>query len=137
MSETAGLSYSHLSRIENDSTLPGPKTIAKLVDVLGGDVKRMLEMAECLPEIILERIQGHGEPSPARLHRTAGSDNRGADREQVAALLEFARSAGLGEEAAAELASATAALAQLPAHQRRSIALMIHSISQEGNERPG
>lgn len=137
LSEETGLSYSHLSRIENDSTLPGPKTITKLVKVLGGDLRRMLEMAECLPKMILERIQSHEEASAARLHRTAGPDNQGAHRETVAALVEFTRRAGLEEDEATELVSAMAALVHLPAHQRSSIARMIQAVSQEGNERPG
>ncbi len=137
LSEQTGLSYSHLSRIENDSTLPGPRTVATLAEALGGDLKLMLEMANCLPRVILERIQAQGEPvGPTKLHRTAGS---GGDRQHEAddTLLKLAFSAGLEGQEAAELASAMAVLVCLPGHQRLSIARMIQSLAQEGNGRQG
>lgn len=124
LSEETGLSYSHLSRIENDSTLPGPETITKLVAVLGGDLRRMLEMAKCLPRMILERIQAQGEPARSTLRRTAGVGG-GAGRDITRALLEFASKAGLEREEAEEVALAMAALCSLPAHQRIHIAQMI------------
>ncbi len=137
LSEQTGLSYSHLSRIENDSTLPGPETITKLVEILGGDLRRMLEMAKCLPKMILERIQAQGEPAGrGTLHRTAGAGG-GTGRNTVPALLEFATDAGLEREEAEEVASAMAALCSLPAHQRLHIAQMILGFAQEGNAQSG
>ena len=137
LSEETGLSYSHLSRIENDSTLPGPETITKLVEVLGGDLRRMLELAKCLPKMILERIQAQGEPATrAKLHRTAGASG-GTGRDTAPALLNFATDAGLEREEAEEVASAMAALCSLPAHQRLHIAQMILGFAQEGNAQSG
>ncbi len=137
VAEETDISYSHLSRIENDSTLPGPRTVATLAEALGGDLRLMLEMADCLPRVILERIHAQGDPvGPTRLHRTAGS---GGERQQEAddTLLNLARSAGLDGQEAAELASALAVLVRLPGHQRLSIARMIQSLAQEGNGRQG
>ena len=137
LSEETGLSYSHLSRIENDSTLPGPETITKLVEVLGGDLRQMLAMAKCLPKMILERIQAQGEPATrATLHRTAGA-GRGTGRDTIPALLEFATDAGLDRGEAEEVASAMAALCSLPPHQRLLIAQMILGFAQEGNAQSG
>jgi len=51
----AGLSTSHLSRLENDNGLPTTDTVVKIHKVLGGDLPVMLELAQCLPGEIIER----------------------------------------------------------------------------------
>jgi transcriptional regulator with XRE-family HTH domain len=51
----ARLSTSHLSRLENDNGLPATDTVVKLHNVLGGDLTVMLELAQCLPDEIIER----------------------------------------------------------------------------------
>ena len=43
LTQRTELSYSHLSRIENDSSLPQPKTVVEIATALDGDLKRMLE----------------------------------------------------------------------------------------------
>lgn len=52
----SGLSISHLSRIENDHTVPKPDTVVKLAKALDGDLTLMLRLADCLPREILERL---------------------------------------------------------------------------------
>ena len=57
----SGLSTTHLSRLENDNGLPATDTVVKLHHVLDGDLTVMLELARCLPDEILDRLQGLGE----------------------------------------------------------------------------
>jgi transcriptional regulator with XRE-family HTH domain len=66
------MSLSHLSRIENDNAVPNAESVVKLATALDGDLERMLELANCLPREILQRlIDRAGDVSPA-LHRSAG-----------------------------------------------------------------
>src|ERR671912_2965814 len=51
----SGLSTTHLSRLENDNGLPTTDTVVKIHRVLGGDLSVMLELAQCLPDEILDR----------------------------------------------------------------------------------
>jgi transcriptional regulator with XRE-family HTH domain len=67
-----GLSVSHLSRIENDNALPNPDTVVKLANALESDLERMLELADCLPHEILERLIRRVEDSTPALRRSAG-----------------------------------------------------------------
>jgi transcriptional regulator with XRE-family HTH domain len=66
-----GLSVSHLSRIENDNALPNADTVVKLATALGGDLPQMLELADCLPREILERLVRHADPESGALRRSA------------------------------------------------------------------
>ena len=65
MAERTGLSYSHLSRVENDSASPQADGIARIAEALDGDLRALLELADCLPEVILQRISRQEERSPA------------------------------------------------------------------------
>ena len=56
LSIRSGVAYSHLSRIENESTIPSPETIVKIADQLEGDLTLMLQKANNLPHVILERL---------------------------------------------------------------------------------
>ena len=42
LSEQCKLSYTHLSRLENDSVLPTAESVARLAQALDGDLKAML-----------------------------------------------------------------------------------------------
>ncbi|MCC6176049.1 MAG: helix-turn-helix transcriptional regulator [Chloroflexi bacterium] len=53
--EAAGLSPTHLSRLENDSQVPSAETVVRLAQALEGDLDTMLELAACLPSEILDR----------------------------------------------------------------------------------
>lgn len=73
LAAATGLSLSHLSRIENDNAVPNAETVVKLSKALDGNLELMLEMADCLPREILQRlIDRAGEVSPA-FHRSAGT----------------------------------------------------------------
>lgn len=135
-----GLSYSHLSRIENDSTLPGPETVAKIAEALGGDLKLMLERANCLPRAILDRIMSREESQQSgALRRTAGQ-GAAAHRRRAGAtspeVLGLARSAGLDENEALDVAEAVQELINLPKHQREAVVALIATLRQGDDEPP-
>ena len=69
VSERTGLAYTHLSRVENDSAVPNPATIAKIAEALGGDVAVMLRLADNLPQAILDRLSERAERTPGRRPR--------------------------------------------------------------------
>jgi len=56
LARETGLSYSHLSRLENDKNLPNPKTVCTLVAALDGDMDQMLALAKCLPQEVLDLL---------------------------------------------------------------------------------
>jgi transcriptional regulator with XRE-family HTH domain len=61
LAEASGISYTHLSRIENDSKLPSVDLVAKLAEALDGDLIAMLVMADCLPRSILDLMRSREE----------------------------------------------------------------------------
>jgi transcriptional regulator with XRE-family HTH domain len=139
VAEKAGISYSHLSRIENDSTLPNPNTVALIAGALNGDLKLMLEMADCLPRAILDRIVAHEEiGGPASLRRTAGSEEAaaaGGDADRH--LINLAVASGADDAEANELAKAVGQLMRLTPTQRRAVSRLIKSLYRERDESKG
>ena len=67
----AGLSTTHLSRLENDAGLPTTDTVVKIHRVLGGDLSVMLELAKCLPDEILDRYIRRVDDGAAVMKRSA------------------------------------------------------------------
>jgi transcriptional regulator with XRE-family HTH domain len=67
----AGLSTTHLSRLENDNGLPTTDTVVKIHRVLGGDLSVMLELAQCLPDEILDRYIRRVDDAATVLKRAA------------------------------------------------------------------
>jgi transcriptional regulator with XRE-family HTH domain len=65
----SSLSPTHLSRIENDAVVPNADTVVRLARALGGDLEHMLELADCLPREILERLVRRAEGAPEALRR--------------------------------------------------------------------
>jgi transcriptional regulator with XRE-family HTH domain len=127
------LSYTHLSRIENDSTVPGPDTVARLAVALGGDLRTMLEKAKCLPAVILEHMSASGAATaPAVLKRAAFPSERGPGRPGPdRTVRQLAGDAVLNDRELDELATAVAQLAQLPDHQRSMVSKFILSLGME------
>ncbi len=74
LSDATGLSVSHISRLENDNALPSADTVVKLAAELSGDLDRMLELADCLPREILERLIQQAGRSAGAHRRSAGVD---------------------------------------------------------------
>jgi transcriptional regulator with XRE-family HTH domain len=67
----SGLSTTHLSRLENDNGLPTTDTVVKIHNVLGGDLSVMLELAQCLPDEILDRYIRRADENATVLKRSA------------------------------------------------------------------
>lgn len=130
LADATGISYSHLSRIENDSTMPNADSVAKLAIALDGDLRLMLEQASCLPRIILERIQDlqAAEPAGATLHRgfvTKGHEPSGGPADVTVG--ELCRRAGLSPADTAAIASAVEELVHLPAGSCNALVGLIHT----------
>ena len=73
LAAATGLSVTHLSRIENDSAVPNPDTVVKLSNALEGEMERMLQMADCLPREILDRLVERAADGGRVMKRSAGT----------------------------------------------------------------
>ena len=126
LAERTGLSYSHLSRVENDSASPQADAIARLAEALDGDLRELLELAACLPEVILQRISRQEERSPAgslpRATHRAGESPRGSVGTLVT---DLALRYGLHVAEAQDLTDAMERLVTLSPEQRASITRLI------------
>lgn len=137
LAEETRISYSHLSRIENDSTLPGADTVARIAEALDGDLKTMLEMANCLPRAILDRIAAREEVrSPSSLGRAlAHEPNRAAQPAELgAAVTDLALTAGLDENDVSAILEAVSQLVRLGPTRRSAVASLIRSLYEERHE---
>jgi transcriptional regulator with XRE-family HTH domain len=134
-----GISYTHLSRLENDSVLPSADSVARLAIALDGDLKAMLEMANCLPQTILDRINSQEQQAASPLMRTAGppgntpgepAPNRGHNL-----LAQLKQAYHLDDAEARVLANAIEGLVSLEKTQRSSVISLITSLSaQKGTQ---
>lgn len=134
LAERTGLSYSHLSRVENDSTVPKADTVARIAEALDGDLKQMLELADCLPRQILDRMVSPGESLSHRslqraTHRQALHSP--ATHEVDASALALAQVYGLPETDARRTAHAILKLLGLDRGQRVAIENLIQSLDVE------
>jgi len=138
LAEATGISYTHLSRLENDSTLPSADSVAKLAESLDGDLKAMLDMADCLPKTILDRIRSLEEDAAGSLKRTAGlpvdSSGESDARPNLNIVAELKQSYGLEDDEARRIARAVFNLVNLGKSQRSGIVDMIASFSSEEGE---
>ena len=141
LAEATGISYTHLSRLENDSTLPSADLVAKLAESLDGDLKAMLDMADCLPRTILDRIRSREDEAAGSLKRTGGlqgsspEDSDGGLNLNIVS--ELKQVYGVGEDEARRIARAIFDMVNLGQSQRTAILNMITSISTEGEEAAG
>ncbi len=135
LAEETGLSYSHLSRVENDSASPQADAVARLAEALDGDLRELLELAACLPAVILQRIARREEGSPAgSLNRSARRDDE-SPRGSVGALVtDLAIQYGLQTPEAQELAEAIERLVALPPEQRASITRLILTLESNRDD---
>ena len=136
LAENCNISYPHLSRLENDSVVPSVESVVRLSEALEGDVKIMLELSNCLPRVILDRIKSQEESTADSLMRTAGFG--GDPSEEPIRGLDHALSASLKEvydledSDAGALALAIEGLVNLEGTVRASILSMISSLSAQG-----
>jgi transcriptional regulator with XRE-family HTH domain len=136
LAEETRISYSHLSRIENDSTVPNPDTVVRIAAALGGDLTRMLEMADCLPREILDRIMAREETAESSsLRRTSGHEG-GTPEPSGASLEDLALAAGLTGEEVGDIMAAVRQLIRLKPHTRSTVTKMIRSLEEE-DDQPG
>lgn len=136
LAEETGLSYSYLSRVENDSASPQADAVARLAEALDADLRELLELAACLPDVILKRISRRAEGSPAgSLNRSAHRDD-GSSRGSVGSLIiDLAMQYGLPVPEAHDLAEAIERLVTLPPEQRASFTRLILTLdSNRGDE---
>jgi transcriptional regulator with XRE-family HTH domain len=137
LSTRSGVAYSHLSRIENESTIPNPETIVKIADQLEGDLTLMLQKANNLPRVILERLLERDSAIRLQTLQRAvdgadGScDNAGDD---LARLVENAK---LTNQDVADFRAGISDLLMLAPHARRAVLLLISTLTgDEGDGAP-
>lgn len=128
LSEKTRLSYPHLSKIENDSVVPTPQTVVTLVETLGGDLNLMLELADCLPKQILDRLTSR--PETPSLKRAAGGGGKpSTPDERVAAI---ARALGVPESEVGDTAEAVVTLLRLDSRRRRAVVQLMRTFDGGG-----
>ena len=124
LAHDSGLSVSHLSRLENDNGLPNAETVVKLSTSLDGDLEQMLQLADCLPAEILERLLRSVGGGASQHRRSAGAE---PDAGFARALIEdidpslrtgLASQFGLTENDVDGLYAALQAMAQMEPSQR-------------------
>lgn len=132
VADKTGLSYHHLSRIENDSSVPGADSVALISEALGGDLKLMLEMADCLPRQILDRISSREEATTPKMARSAGSGAlTGARGSAEADVLKLVQRFGVAESDQAGVADALVRLLRLDRRRQR---VVVNLMKQFGTE---
>lgn len=131
LAKETGLSYSHLSRLENDSTLPKAETVAKLAEALDGDLKDMLMLADCLPKSILEQMTGVSERGPVLRRAADTRRSRPATKKHLSQAESLARALGLSGEEADEAAGTVLQLLTLDGRRRQALASLIESLGSE------
>jgi len=128
LQEATGLSYSYLSRVENDSASPQAEAVTKIAEALDGDLEELLELADCLPEVILKRLMRRAETSGASLNRSAGAGASPPASPVGALVAELAVANGLSVTEANEIAGAIERLVKLPPEKRGSFIDLIRML---------
>lgn len=133
LAEESQLSYTHLSRMENDSTLPQAASVVKLAEALNGDLKIMLELADCLPKTILDRIQDSQERTGAvRLNRGAGPHPDQPQSSIQGLASNLAQFYGISTDEASVIGSIVDELVKLGNSQRTAILTLVSGLTADG-----
>ncbi len=133
LSKDAGLNYQHLSRIENDSIVPAPGTVVKLAESLGGDLNLMLELADCLPRQILDRLSAR-PGSPVLRRGASGAKAEGGSTPNASAKA-LAGAMGVPQSELADVAEAIVKLLSLDARRRQAVVQLMKTF--DGGEGAG
>ena len=135
LAQETGLSYSYLSRVENDSASPQADAVARLAEALDGDIRELLELAACLPDVILKRIARREEETPAgSLSRSAHRDDEVPSGSVGALVTDLAMMHGFQVPEAHSLAAAIERLVSLPPEQRASITRLILTLDSNRDD---
>ena len=132
LAERTAMNYSHLSRIENDSAVPTPETVVKLAEALGGDLNLMLELADCLPKQILDRLTGRPE-APVMKRAAGGRGKSPASAPNVRAQA-LAESLGVPESEVTDVAEAIIQLLSLDSRRRRAVVQLMKTFDGGGGD---
>jgi len=126
LSNRTGLAYSHLSRIENESTVPSPDTIVKIAEEIGGDITLMLNKANNLPRVILDRlIERDRAVGLQTLHRAIPGRDAQSPSDDVL------EGTDLTQAEIEELQAALEGLLRLHPHARRAVINLISVIHDD------
>ncbi len=135
LSKATRLGYTHLSRIENDSGIPNPETVVKLAEALDGDLAVMLEKANNLPRVIIDRLmnrQTSGAATKMQRAMQAGGEHRSP--RPTKDLDQLVREADLSEEEKQDMSEAVEQLLLLSPPARRAIVQVINSYFPDGHD---
>lgn len=132
LAQRSGLSYYHLSRMENGATLPSAESVAKLADALEADVKPLLELAKCLPRTILDRLMSRQDATRPAMRRGAPLQEQGSNDNKIRALTDtLSWVTDLDKEEAADMAVAMLQLAAVGEQRRQTMLTVIEMLSTE------
>lgn len=140
LAHNSGLSVSHLSRLENDNGLPNAQTVVNLSTALEGDLEQMLQLADCLPEEILDRLLRRVGSGASQHRRSAGAESdpgfARAFVEDIDPALRtgLARQFGLTENDVDGVYAALQAMAQMEPAQRDATVQFLVSFTRENRE---
>lgn len=131
LAEETGLSYSHLSRIENDSAEPKVETVVALAGALSGDLKRMLDLSQCLPQQILDQIAVAAKPTSS-LKRAA--HRRPIDTDLRAKAKQLAVALGMKASEAEGASEGLLRFLSLSEPQRNALLVLVESFEEASDE---
>jgi transcriptional regulator with XRE-family HTH domain len=129
ISDETGLSYHHLSRIENDSAVPGVNSITAIAESLRGDLKLMFELAGSVPQQVVSRMTA-GDASTTM--RRAAGQRRAAIESPRTNAVELARSMGVPASEVEEVASAVLRLLQFDKRRRSVVVQLVRTLAEGG-----
>jgi transcriptional regulator with XRE-family HTH domain len=125
LSNRTKVAYSHLSRIENESTIPNPETIVKIADELSGDLTVMLQKANNLPRVILDRLLERDKAVRIQTLRRSFPDSPGDDQGSDSDALRALVNGNLSQDDVLQLKAAIDGLLTLRPHARQAIIQLI------------
>lgn len=116
--------------MENDSTLPNPKSVAKLAEALEADVKPLLELANCLPRTILDQIMSRQDATRPTMRRGAVLHGKGVNDDKIRLVANaLSQVTDLDKEEASDMAAAMLQLASAGGQQRQAMLSVIETFS--------
>ena len=134
LADATKLSYTHLSRLENNSIVPKAETVSKVASALDGDLKLMLELADCLPKEILDRMMTRPQAASVSLPRSAGRGGGGEPSKtgtHSVVTTALKQEHHLTEERAETIGKVVDLLVHLDDQQLNALALTIRAFSAE------